>query len=72
MKGRDTIEIDHPAGEEIQWDWFGRRNAPWGARPKSFSAPRPLGAHPRCALGVHGPGPSHGQGDAPAWLGMTL
>jgi transposase len=31
VKGRDTIEIDHPAGEEIQWDWFERRRAPWGA-----------------------------------------
>lgn len=31
VKGRDTIEIDHPAGEEIQWDWFERRSAPWGA-----------------------------------------
>jgi transposase len=31
VKGRDTIEIDHPAGEEIQWDWFERRHAPWGA-----------------------------------------
>jgi transposase len=30
VKGRDTIEIDHPVGEEIQWDWFERRNAPWG------------------------------------------
>ena len=30
MKGRDTIEIDHPPGEEIQWDWFERRQAPWG------------------------------------------
>jgi transposase len=30
VKGRDTIEIDHPAGEEIQWDWFERRNGPWG------------------------------------------
>jgi transposase len=29
--GRDTIEIEHPPGEEIQWDWFERRNAPWGA-----------------------------------------
>lgn len=27
--GRETIEIDHPAGDEIQWDWFHRR-APWG------------------------------------------
>jgi hypothetical protein len=31
VKGRETIEIDHPSGEEIQWDWFERRNAPWGA-----------------------------------------
>jgi transposase len=31
VKGRATIEIDHPAGEEIQWDWFERRRAPWHA-----------------------------------------
>jgi len=31
VKGRDTIEIEHPPGEEIQWDWFERRHAPWGA-----------------------------------------
>jgi transposase len=30
VNGRDTIEIEHPAGEEIQWDWFERRRAPWG------------------------------------------
>jgi transposase len=30
VSGRETIEIDHPAGEEIQWDWFERRKAPWG------------------------------------------
>ena len=30
VKGRDTIEIAHPPGEEIQWDWFERRRAPWG------------------------------------------
>jgi len=30
VSGRVTIEIDHPAGEEIQWDWFERRKAPWG------------------------------------------
>ncbi len=28
VKGRDYIEIPHPPGEEIQWDWFHRR-APW-------------------------------------------
>ena len=31
VKGRETIEIEHPAGDEIQWDWAERRNAPWGA-----------------------------------------
>jgi transposase len=31
VRGRETIEIDHPAGEEIQWDWAERRRAPWGA-----------------------------------------
>jgi len=31
VKGRETVEIDHPPGEEIQWDWFERRHAPWGA-----------------------------------------
>jgi len=30
VKGRETIEIDHPSGEEIQWDWAERRDAPWG------------------------------------------
>jgi transposase len=30
VSGRDTIEIDHPGGEEMQWDWFERRKAPWG------------------------------------------
>ncbi|MGH9064142.1 MAG: Mu transposase domain-containing protein, partial [Acidimicrobiales bacterium] len=28
--GRDTIDIAHPPGEEIQWDWFERRKSPWG------------------------------------------
>ncbi len=27
---RDTVEIAHPPGEEIQWDWFERRKSPWG------------------------------------------
>jgi hypothetical protein len=31
VTGRETTEIDHPAGEEIQWDWAERRRAPWGA-----------------------------------------
>jgi len=30
VRGRESIEIAHPPGEEIQWDWFERRRAPWG------------------------------------------
>jgi transposase len=30
VRGRETIEIEHPAGAEVQWDWFERRKSPWG------------------------------------------
>jgi transposase len=30
VKGRATIEIEHPPGEEIQWDWDELPEAPWG------------------------------------------
>ena len=30
VTGRDTIEIAHPSGEDVQWDWFERRKSPWG------------------------------------------
>ena len=30
VKGRATIEIEHPPGEEIQWDWDELPDAPWG------------------------------------------
>lgn len=30
VKGRATIEIEHPPGEEIQWDWVELPDAPWG------------------------------------------
>lgn len=30
VTGRDTIDIPHPPGDEVQWDWFERRRAPWG------------------------------------------
>lgn len=29
VKGRDYADIEHPAGEEIQWDWMERRKSPW-------------------------------------------
>jgi transposase len=31
VRGRDTIEIEHPAGEEIQLDWQDFEQTPWGA-----------------------------------------
>jgi transposase len=31
VSGRAYADIEHPPGEEIQWDWFERRRAPWGA-----------------------------------------
>jgi transposase len=30
VKGRATIEIEHPPGEEVQWDWVELPEAPWG------------------------------------------
>lgn len=30
VKGRSTIEIDHPPGAELQWDWDELPEAPWG------------------------------------------
>ena len=68
MKGRDTIEIDHPPGEEIQWDWFERRNAPWGATAYVLLGHAvALGQGPRRAGREDGPGPpdrGHGRGAA--------
>jgi transposase len=30
VKGRPTIEIPHPPGAEVQWDWDELPDAPWG------------------------------------------
>lgn len=30
VKGRETIEIPHPPGQEVQWDWDELPDAPWG------------------------------------------
>jgi hypothetical protein len=27
-----TVEIAHPPGEEIQWDWLELHDTPWGRR----------------------------------------
>ena len=28
--GRAHVDIEHPAGEEIQWDWLELPDTPWG------------------------------------------
>jgi len=53
VKGRDTIEIDHPAGEEIQWDWFERRNAPWGGAAYVLLGTLPHSGRIRGVLAEH-------------------
>ena len=30
--GRAHVDIEHPAGEEIQWDWLELDETPWGAK----------------------------------------
>lgn len=30
VRGRPTVEIEHPPGEEVQWDWLELPEAPWG------------------------------------------
>jgi hypothetical protein len=31
-KGRAHVDIDHPPGEEIQWDWLELGDTPWGTK----------------------------------------
>jgi len=40
VRGRLTIEIEHPPGEEIQWDWFERRRAPCGGTARIWRTDR--------------------------------
>jgi transposase len=32
VSGRETVDIDHPPGQEQQWDWADLPGAPWGGR----------------------------------------
>ena len=62
MKGRDTIEIEHPPGEKIQWDWFERRRASWAAPPMCCWARCRTRAAPAVCGRVH-PCPAQHPGD---------
>jgi len=52
VKGREYIEIAHPAGEEIQWDWFHRR-APWGTMANILLGTLPFSGRMRGVLAEH-------------------
>lgn len=36
VKGRATVDIDHPPGEEIQWDWLELGTCPWDSSCEVF------------------------------------
>ncbi len=54
--GRATVDIEHPAGEEIQWDWLELTDTPWGH--KAYVLVGALSHSSRClglVLGVRRP-----------------
>jgi hypothetical protein len=71
VTGRETIEIAHPAGEEIQWDWFERRQAPWGGTAYVLLGTLAYSGRTARRTGCgHGPAPSdRGDGQGPASSG---
>jgi transposase len=36
VKGRATVDIEHPPGEEVQWDWDELGTCPWDATTEVF------------------------------------
>jgi transposase len=50
VSGRATIQIDHPPGAELQWDWFERRRAPWGGTAYGLLATLPHSGRVRGVL----------------------
>jgi transposase len=50
VKGRPTIEISHPPGEEMQWDWLELPNAPWGGDAHLLAGTLPYSGKVRAVL----------------------
>lgn len=68
VQHRDTIEIPHPPGAEMQWDWNELGEAPWGGEAHLLAGTLPCSGRIRAVfveseeqaffdLG-HGPGPA--------------
>jgi transposase len=53
-----TIEIEHPAGEEIQWDWLELEETPWGEPAHLLQGSLPYSGRTR---GVFAEGEEQGQ-----------
>ena len=45
---RAHVDIEHPAGEEIQWDWLELRDTPWGERAFVLVGVLPYSGRLRC------------------------
>ena len=45
---RAHVDIEHPAGEEIQWDWLELRDTPWGAKAFVLVGVLPYSGRLRC------------------------
>ena len=50
VRGRATIQTTHPPGAEHQWDWFERRQAPWGGTAYVLLATLPYSGRVRGML----------------------
>ena len=73
VRGRPTVEIEHPPGEEVQWDWLELPEAPWGDGGASAGGDVAVfGPVPRRVLRNGGSGPSdqrHRRACCGAWVG---
>ena len=48
LPGRVHTDIEHPPGEEIQWDWLELRDTPWGAAAFVLVGVLPYSGRLRC------------------------
>src|SRR6266516_1008632 len=72
VTGRVTIEIAHPPGAEVQWDWFERRRAPWGGTAYVLGGTLPhSGGSAGCSPKLWTSPPGRGDGWGVASLGGT-
>ena len=62
--GGAHVDIEHPPGEEVQWDWLELRETPWGA--PAFVLVGVLSHSAGCAAGSRSRWTVNGQWDLPS------